>query len=75
MYKAPEILTIHLKRFKNIHNKIENKVLFPITNFDISDFVVNQDLPSTYDLDERPIVNVKNEEKKEIKVDEPKIKI
>lgn len=44
IYKPPKILVIQLKRFErnlygNLTNKINNKVIFPIENLDISDYI------------------------------------
>ena len=51
IYKTPHILIIHLKRFKN-NRKLNILVDFPITNLDISKYVINKenDITLKYDL-------------------------
>jgi len=44
IYRPPEILVIHIKRFKmnnygNIYKKIKNKVKYPVINLDISKYI------------------------------------
>lgn len=41
IYNSPNILIIHLKRFKNT-TKIDTLVRFPLEGLDISDFVINK---------------------------------
>ena len=41
IYNAPNILIIHLKRFKN-NQKIDSLIDFPIDSLDISEFVINK---------------------------------
>lgn len=41
IYNSPNILIIHLKRFKN-NSKIDTLVNFPLEGLDISDFVINK---------------------------------
>jgi len=41
IYNAPNILIIHLKRFKN-NSKIDTLIDFPVDDLDISEFVVNK---------------------------------
>lgn len=41
IFNSPNILIIHLKRFKN-NTKIDTLVKFPLENLDISDFVINK---------------------------------
>ncbi|XP_011409062.2 PREDICTED: ubiquitin carboxyl-terminal hydrolase 15-like [Amphimedon queenslandica] len=54
LWKMPEILVIHLKRFsynRYFRNKIESKVEFPLENLDLSKYVVNEEEPQPlYDL-------------------------
>ena len=48
VYKAPNYLTIQLKRFEEsggMSNKLENTITFPIRNFDLSNIVQNHELP------------------------------
>jgi hypothetical protein len=51
IYKAPHILIIHLKRFKD-NRKIDDVVTFPVEGLDISNYVLsNEDgWPLVYDL-------------------------
>jgi len=51
IYKAPHILIVHLKRFRN-HSKIDTVVDFPIDNLDIKQYVICNDdnLPLNYEL-------------------------
>ncbi len=51
IYKAPHILIIHLKRFRN-QSKIDSLVDFPINDLDISEFVISneENLPLKYEL-------------------------
>ncbi|KAL4445628.1 hypothetical protein ABPG74_006179 [Tetrahymena malaccensis] len=42
LYKLPQILVIHLKRFnfgRSYRNKISSSVSFPVTDFDVSQFI------------------------------------
>ncbi|KAL4493459.1 hypothetical protein ABPG72_007467 [Tetrahymena utriculariae] len=42
LYKLPQILVIHLKRFnfgRSYRNKISSNVSFPVTDFDVSQFI------------------------------------
>ncbi|EAS03115.2 ubiquitin carboxy-terminal hydrolase (macronuclear) [Tetrahymena thermophila SB210] len=42
LYKLPQILVIHLKRFnfgRSYRNKISSNVSFPVTNFDVQQFI------------------------------------
>jgi ubiquitin carboxyl-terminal hydrolase 4/11 len=51
LYKVPEYLIIHLKRFKNSNNYAEKnltKVNFPLENLDLSDYVLNKTAPKTH---------------------------
>lgn len=41
IYNSPNILIVHLKRFKN-NSKIDTLVDFPLDNLDITDFVINK---------------------------------
>jgi len=41
IFNSPNILIIHLKRFKN-NSKIDTLVRFPLDGLDISDFVINK---------------------------------
>ena len=44
IYKVPKILILHLKRFKGQNVNIEKccqKVIFPLNDLDISDYVLN----------------------------------
>jgi len=61
IYKAPPILVLHFKRFKSgtsfyKKGKITQKVDFPIDDLDISNFVINKELPTDYPV-ERIIPN------------------
>jgi len=51
IYKAPHILIVHLKRFRN-HSKIDTVVDFPIEGLDIHNYVISNEnnLPLVYDL-------------------------
>ncbi len=51
IYKAPHILIVHLKRFRN-NSKIDTVVDFPINELDISQYVMSneENLPLKYDL-------------------------
>lgn len=51
IYKAPHILIVHLKRFRN-NTKLDSVVDFPINGLDISNYVINKDdgFPCVYDL-------------------------
>lgn len=53
LYKIPEVLIFHLKRFKSSSNtyfKKKNSVFvdFPIEEFDLAPYVLNQNLPNDY---------------------------
>lgn len=52
IYKAPKILIFSLKRFKSknkyFKSKLETPVIFPIRNFDLTNFVLNTSLPNEY---------------------------
>jgi len=55
LWKLPEYLVIHLKRFQNHRlwgrNKLETTVTFPINGLDLSEMVFSkQETPSIYDL-------------------------
>ena len=50
IYKAPPTIILHLKRFKNEYSKIQNKIIFPVNDLDLSDFVINHELPMDYKL-------------------------
>jgi len=67
IYKAPPILVFHLKRFKNIHSKIHKKVTFPTENLDLSEYIVNPELPMDYDLVDRDSVQFLDSIKKKLK--------
>jgi len=59
IYKAPPILMIHLKRFKSggsllSKSKIVAQVDCPLENLDISDFVINPELPMEYPVEKIP---------------------
>jgi len=61
IYKAPPILVLHFKRFKSgtsfyKKGKITQKVDFPIDDLDVSNFVINKELPTDYPV-ERIIPN------------------
>ena len=49
IYKGPKILIFHLKRFKSgsivYKNKIESLIDFPIDGLDLTDFLLNPELP------------------------------
>ena len=50
IYKAPSILIFHLKRFRVHHNHAEKsnmKINFPLEGLDLTDHVLNQDLPKS----------------------------
>jgi len=54
IYKAPPILMIQLKRFKAANSilskaKIGEKIDFPLENLDLTNFVINHELPMDYD--------------------------
>lgn len=49
IYKSPNILIIHLKRFTN-RSKIDSFVDFPIEGLDISDYLLQKDENNIYDL-------------------------
>ncbi len=53
IYRAPEILIIHLKRFKNTSGiwkggKLTKLVEFPLQGLDITKYVVEKEPPSYY---------------------------
>jgi len=55
IYKAPPVLMIQLKRFKHTgsllsKSKIGDKIEFPLQDLDLSDYVLNHELPMDYDL-------------------------
>ncbi|KAK9802690.1 hypothetical protein WJX73_007165 [Symbiochloris irregularis] len=54
LWKLPEILIIHLKRFSFSRwrrNKLDNDVTFPMSNLDLSKYVLQeQGVPPVYDL-------------------------
>jgi ubiquitin carboxyl-terminal hydrolase 4/11/15 len=54
IYKAPKILMFHLRRFKSsgryFKSKLETLVKFDISGVDLSDFVLNSNLPSFQDV-------------------------
>jgi ubiquitin carboxyl-terminal hydrolase 4/11/15 len=54
LWKMPEILVIHLKRFsysRYYRNKIETRVDFPLQDLDLTNYVINPDEPQPlYDL-------------------------
>lgn len=55
LWNTPDILLIHLKRFENqrsFSDKIDEIVHFPITDLDMTDYLVNKDDPrgALYDL-------------------------
>lgn len=59
IYKAPPILIIHLKRFKEsatkyFPGKLEAMVNFPIQDLDLSEFVKNHELPMDYPISHPP---------------------
>ena len=50
LYKVPNYLIIHLKRFKNSTFQAEKNVLkinFPLKNLDLSNYVQNKSKPKT----------------------------
>ncbi len=56
IYKAPPILMVHLKRFKSggsllSKSKIVAQVDFPLENLDISEYVINPELPMDYPVE------------------------
>lgn len=56
IYKAPPILLLHFKRFKSGNSlykkgKITEKVEFPIEDLDISEYVINHELPTDYPVE------------------------
>ena len=53
IYRAPKVLIIHLKRFKNVgyfREKINDPVIFPLKGMDISEFVIGPENTLVYDL-------------------------
>ena len=79
IYKAPKLLIFHLKRFKNqsfTHNsKVTTKIDFPIEDLDLSNFVLNDELPEDYFDSKRNKLNIdelylRKEKKTEIKMEE-----
>ena len=56
IYKAPNILIIHLKRFSN-NSKIDSVVRFPITDLDIREFVADAKEEEEYKYDLFAIAN------------------
>ncbi|XP_055338032.1 ubiquitin carboxyl-terminal hydrolase 15-like [Paramacrobiotus metropolitanus] len=54
LYKMPQYMFVHLKRFQYnrfYREKLNTKVKFPVTGLDISDLVINRDeRPVVYDL-------------------------
>jgi len=53
IYKAPPILMIQLKRFKHTNSllsksKIGDKIDFPLENLDLTNYVINPELPMDY---------------------------
>ena len=56
IYKAPPVLILHFKRFKSGNSyfkkgKITEKVEFPCEDFDISDYVLNHEVPMDYTVE------------------------
>ena len=49
IYNPPPILIIHLKRFNNV-TKIETKINFPINDFNINKYVLNNENNNVYNL-------------------------
>ena len=49
IYNPPPILILHLKRFNNI-TKIETKINFPINDFNINKYVLNNEKDNIYNL-------------------------
>ena len=50
IYKSPPILIFHLKRFRIQHNHAEKsnmKINFPIEGLDLTNYVINHELPKT----------------------------
>lgn len=52
IYKAPKILMFHLKRFKASNKmfkqKLETLVDFPLSGLDLSEFIINSNIPEAY---------------------------
>lgn len=59
IYKAPKILMFHLKRFKNSNryfkSKLETLITFELNGLDLSDYVLNSNLPSNIENTEELI--------------------
>lgn len=56
IYKAPPVLVLHFKRFKSGNSffkkgKINEKVEFPYENLDLTNYVINSELPTDYQVD------------------------
>jgi len=60
IYKAPKILVLYFKRFKNkgykglYKSKLETVIDFPIDDLDITKFVLNHELPENYFKEHSP---------------------
>lgn len=56
IYKVPKILVFHLKRFKNSNkffkSKLETLIKFPIGEFDVSEFIINDHLPEHFTMED-----------------------
>lgn len=53
IYKAPKVMIFHLKRFRSSNNtifkkKISTLITFPIENLDLTNVVLNKNLPQEY---------------------------
>ena len=75
IYKAPPILMLQLKRFKHANSlssrsKIGDKIFFPLSELDLTDLVLNHELPMDYDLPsfEELVSTELNEDKMEIEM-------
>jgi len=49
IYKSPQVLIIHLKRF-SAHEKIDSVVDFPVHDLDLNNYVISKDGDLKYDL-------------------------
>lgn len=70
VFSAPKILIIHLKRFKNQRNiktKINLKIIYPLENLDLKDYVVESLMPE--ELVERRMKGEDKHEKKSLVYD------
>jgi len=53
VYKVPQVLIIHLKRFRTqgyTREKLTTQVNFPVDNLDISQYVIGDQKPGPYEL-------------------------